>query len=239
MSFLKKQTLHDPQQNWNVNIKTGRKVSRDRPLTSAIVSASFQIVLFSSFPFAFYVISHQRTEGFFSYIGLYPPELRTLFVAGLLFLLFFAATIVLFPILQLSKLVAAPNTVVGRLQHQPLTGRMYSSLAVVAFFQTALSEEIFFRGFLAKRLIDLFGFWWGNFAHAAAYGLIHLILVVSLTGAPLAKRSTAGLFLYTAAVGGSLAFVNEYFGNGSIMPGWGVHGLLNFVLYVVFIRAAR
>ena len=44
-------------------------------------------------------------------------------------------------------------------------------------FQTGLSEEILFRGFLAKRLISRFGFATGNLLQGLVFGILHLSLI--------------------------------------------------------------
>lgn len=44
---------------------------------------------------------------------------------------------------------------------------------MIALFKTPLTEEILFRGFLAKRLISIAGFIKGNLLQSAIFGAIH------------------------------------------------------------------
>ena len=49
----------------------------------------------------------------------------------------------------------------------------FPSAFLFGIIQTGLSEEILFRGFLAKRLISRFGFATGNLPQGLVFGLLH------------------------------------------------------------------
>ena len=105
-------------------------------------------------------------------------------------------------------------------------------LFVGALVQTSLSEEILFRGFIAKRLIERLGFTWGNLLQAAIFAVPHLALLLVPDASPSAAGA-AGLFAYPFAMGWVLAYINERIGNGSIVPSWLAHGLGNLGGYVL------
>ncbi|MCB0588762.1 MAG: CPBP family intramembrane metalloprotease, partial [Phaeodactylibacter sp.] len=91
-------------------------------------------------------------------------------------------------------------------------------------------EEILFRGFLAKRLISVLGYQWGNVLQAAIFGAVHLLLFISLgTGLPF----LAFIFAFTALGAYVTVYLNEKKADGSIIPGWIAHGLANVVSYSV------
>ncbi|NLV74868.1 MAG: CPBP family intramembrane metalloprotease, partial [Chloroflexi bacterium] len=87
---------------------------------------------------------------------------------------------------------------------------------IYAFIQTSLSEEIFFRGFLGKRLIAKLGFGWGNLIQAAVFGALHAVLMYRMIGAVKAGV----IMLYTGTIGWMIGYLNEREAEGSILPGW-------------------
>lgn len=99
--------------------------------------------------------------------------------------------------------------------------------AILAFaiIQTALSEEILFRGFLLKRLSAKLGFWKGNIIQAVIFGGVHLLMVWGQAGV------LAGIVIvvYPMLVAILLGLLNEKVSDGSIIPSWIVHGSLNTI----------
>lgn len=106
------------------------------------------------------------------------------------------------------------------------------SLVLYAGVQTSLSEEILFRGFLAKRLIEWLGFHVGNVLQALIFAAVHVALFLSLAGQELTPARAAFLVLPISLYGWLLGYIKERAGNGSIIPGWLAHGLGNFTAFV-------
>ena len=126
-------------------------------------------------------------------------------------------------------MVLNPPSVTGKLREMPLGLISISVLLIIALLKTSLSEEIFFRGFLAKRLVRVMGFKWGNILQALIFGIIHLVLFRQLT-----KSTTfalAFIFVFSTTAGWVIGFIKEKQGNGSIVPGWIAHGLGNTISY--------
>lgn len=94
---------------------------------------------------------------------------------------------------------------------------------VYAFFNTALSEEILFRGFLLKRLSSKFGFAVGNGVQSVLFGLLHGVMFVPVVGVVKALI----IIVFTSAIGWCMGYVNEKLAGGSIIPSWLIHALAN------------
>jgi membrane protease YdiL (CAAX protease family) len=103
----------------------------------------------------------------------------------------------------------------------------------VAGVKTALTEEIFFRGLIAKRLISWLGFSVGNLIHALIFGAVHLLIFLIPGGPKFTPLLGAAFLLLPGASGWLMAFANEKAGNGSIAPGWMIHALGNAAAYPI------
>ena len=97
------------------------------------------------------------------------------------------------------------------------------AILVYAILNTALSEEILFRGFLLKRISNRFGFVAGNLIQGAMFGLLHGVMFFSSVGAVKAVVIIA----FTGIIGMFMGYVNEKKAGGSIIPSWCIHALAN------------
>src|SRR5690606_4407418 len=113
------------------------------------------------------------------------------------------------------------------------SGTSFLILLLYAWVQTALAEEILFRGFVAQRLIGWLGFALGNFAQALLFGLVHLGLFLALAGQSLTLARSGVLLLAPTVMGWALGYVKNQLGNGSTLPGWWAHGLTNCIAFSV------
>lgn len=101
-------------------------------------------------------------------------------------------------------------------------------ILLMSYVQTALSEEILFRGFLQKRLQKQFGFVTGTAIQAVLFGAAHIIPAFN----QLTLLQGILIFLYPIIPGVLIPILNEKKCNGSIIPGWAFHGTLNVVSHV-------
>ncbi len=97
--------------------------------------------------------------------------------------------------------------------------------------KTALAEEIFFRGFIAKLFVRWMGPVPGNILQALVFALVHVLLFRALTHTP--TPTLAILFALTFMAGWSIGHIKERYASGSIVPGWLAHGFGNTVVYAV------
>ena len=143
-------------------------------LLSSVISAFVQLGLFLVIPFAWWAFTARRSVGFASWIGLRWPtwdgRRARLGVAILAWVVIGAASTALLQSLS------------GDVPAARFAGRGLGGLVPVLLFaivQTSLAEEIFFRGFLGKRVIARWGFAPGNAAQAIAFGILHVAMFAS------------------------------------------------------------
>lgn len=99
-------------------------------------------------------------------------------------------------------------------------------ILLYAFIQTGLAEELFFRGFLAKRLCAAFGFSRGNAIQAIVFGLLHLLLFINY----LPVSSLVAITVLSGINGWIMGWLNEQAAGGSVVPSWMLHSLANLLV---------
>ncbi len=188
-----------------------------------LLSAFLQLGLVILLSLVWYFIRQHKIQGYFSWLGLksskslpWKPMLG-IFLAY--FLLAFLPYLWFYQTgsLQLSDFRA-------QVFHQ--LGWSWQTVLVIlvwSVFQTSLSEEILFRGFLGKRLMARLGFVKGNSLQALLFGSLHTLA--------LAKYNLLAaflVFLLTAGVAYALGWLMAKKADGSIIYGWLIHALTNF-----------
>lgn len=201
---------------------------------NTIVSALVQLAVFTLIPFIVYVITRRRVRGYWGYIGVKAAPAGAL-AAGAAFGLVTAGLMLwLYSAPGLRQLMVDPSTQTGRLNalldEAGVLAWLYTAV-IQALITTALAEEIFFRGFVAKRLIAWRGFAVGNIAQALLFGALHLALLLG-TNAPLTLARWLLVLLIPTVQGWVVAWLNERHGNGSVAPGWAAHATANLVTFI-------
>ena len=189
---------------------------------SELSGAVFQLLLFSSIPFLWWLIGSRKKLYFFKWIGLYRPEWtkplgNTIGIS--------AAAVLLYIALSAISLNCLPDGIT-------LAGSQFSGLGykkilaafLYGFVRTGLSEEILFRGFLLKRVSSRFGFAAGNTIQALCFGLLHGIPFGMLTGS---IPVVIVMPLLPGGFGWFQGWLNEKRFGGSIVPSWLIHGTMN------------
>lgn len=201
-------------------------------LVNELLSTILQIIVFTLIPFIFFLFRKDKRETFFRYIGLYKPTGRSVLYVLSAAGLFLAASIgMIFIDDSIKQALLSPPSVTGKLRLMGLSPESVLVLLTIALFKTSFAEEILFRGFIAKRLINKLGFKPGNFIQAAIFGLIHLLLFWALT-----KTTVTFLifsFLLSFLAGWVIGYIKEKYANGSIIPGWIAHALGNVLSYTI------
>lgn len=137
------------------------------------LNAVIQVVLFALVPFFWWLITARKKESFWSWIGLkkIKTENRKNFVLLLLGSIVFCYALGELAIWLRGDLEAADSAYKG------MGAGAIPSILMYAFGQTALSEELLFRGFLMKRLQAKLGFTPAVVIQAVIFGAIHLLMV--------------------------------------------------------------
>ena len=100
------------------------------------------------------------------------------------------------------------------------------AILIYGLFQTALPEELLFRGFLLKRLASRLSFVVANTIQAALFGMLHGLMFITV----LSWQQTLLIILCTGGIAAYLGFVNEKKSDGSILASWIMHALANVVV---------
>ena len=145
---------------------------------SKLMNGIMELLIVSIIPFITWLIWSRKKVGFFDWIGLKKVEsqkkrrlLLTILGISLLFLLF---SIVVLSWFDSSQTATAAFSGKGM-------GALPAIMAY-AILGTALPEEIFFRGFLLKRMQGKLGFLGANLVQSLLFGLIHALMFIQLTG---------------------------------------------------------
>ncbi|ALE18072.1 hypothetical protein AMC99_02801 [Altererythrobacter epoxidivorans] len=204
-------------------------------LTQEIVNALVQLLLVMAISAAAWAIFARRHSPFREWLGLVKPAKGWLVPSLLLTVAVVAITAPLFLVGPLAELATAEGTVGGNFARSGGSPATYATILVVAFIKTGLTEEIFFRGLIARRLITKLGFKVGNAVQATLFGVIHLALFASPEAPPATIALVFLVFGVPAAAGWLMAWANERYGGGSIAPGWLMHGAGNAIAYSAFL----
>lgn len=186
-------------------------------LLNKIVSGIAQILLFAAIPFIWWCITARKKQSFFKWIGLKKIcNIKTV----LLWIVGVSCAFTLFGVLTL-YMIRGVETATS--EFAGMGARAILPILVYAIFNTALSEELLFRGFLLKRIENKFGFVAGNSVQAVLFGLMHGVMFFSMIG--VMKATLISLFIGMLAW--FMGYINERKAGGSIYPSWIIHAVSN------------
>ena len=195
-------------------------------ISNMLISAIVQVILFSIIPFVWWLICGRKEVGFFKWIGLK----KTIVKNKIKYAVTFVFTIMVMSVLSffiiplfVDKSTLATSQFLGQGMSALIPGLIY------AFLQTSFSEELFFRGFLTKRLINKFGFQVGNLLQSLLFGIMHGLMFMSTVG----LVGTILIILLTGLFGWLMGWINEKQSDGSIVSSWLIHGGGNTISSIV------
>jgi len=197
----------------------------------AIISAVLQILVFTLIPFVVYLVKQKSAKGFLTYIGLKKSNKKANLLA-LLVCLFIALPLLVLSLSDpgLKEIMTNPNSVTGKFRQMGFSTEALAYVIIAAIFKTSFSEEILFRGFIAKRLINITNYKTGNILQAIIFGAIHTALFMTISSNIF---YLAIIFIFPTIGAYFQVYLNEKVANGSIIPGWIAHGLGNLISYSV------
>ena len=193
---------------------------------SKLMNGIMELLIVSIIPFITWLIWSRKKVGFFDWIGLKKVEsqqkrrlLLTILGISLLFLLF---SIVVLSWFDSSQTATAAFSGKGM-------GALPAIMAY-AILGTALPEEIFFRGFLLKRMQGKLGFLGANLVQSLLFGLIHALMFIQLTG----YLKAMAIMTFISLIAYIFGAINEKKAGGSILPSIFTHALANTVVGLLF-----
>ena len=201
-------------------------------LLTEIVSSVLQLFVFTLIPLIVYLIRKKTFKGFFHYTGLHGTTAIAIYWSMVVAVLFLIAGIGLsFISEEIGDMMHDPNSVTGKFKALGFSTTTLIMVLLIAWIKTSLAEEIFFRGFVAKGLMDWLGYSTGNILQSLIFGLVHIGLFWAITQS--GSLALAFIFVFSTAAGYMIGWVKVKMGEGSIVPGWIAHGLGNTISYSV------
>lgn len=200
-------------------------------IVQELINTAVQAAVVFLIAAVFYLFAGKTRGNFLRFIGVYPPISKAMLWALILSCVIVPATIALFFFEPLRSVATADNTIAGDIREHGWNAETLVLILILAFLKTSFTEEVLFRGILAKRFIAWIGFATGNTLHALIFGAIHLLIFVVPGGPEFSWGPALAVFGIPAVIGWLLVFLNEKAGNGSIVPGWFVHGIGNALAY--------
>jgi membrane protease YdiL (CAAX protease family) len=196
-------------------------------LLQTLINTVIQIIVFSIIPFLWWLVSARKKERFLFWVGLkmprYDNKLKVLVVSLSALVLLLLPGIYL--VLSLDNRALLAN---AKFAGTGINGIL--PILLYAVIQTGLCEEIFFRGFLNKRISHKFGAVVGNITQAVLFGLLHGVLLFGSIDIII----VVAVIVFASIVGLLMGYLNEKLSDGSIVPSWIIHSLMNIISSSVF-----
>ncbi len=193
-------------------------------LIQELIDSLIQVVIFTLIPFIVWLVTARKKESFFSWIGLrkFSSSKKECAKYG-------AIAIVICEIvgLTVTKLFLSADWNKSSYSGMGISG--FPCIVLFSYIHTALSEEILFRGFIQKRLQSIFSFKVATIIQAVIFGFAHIVLLLDR----ITFVQGAALVLFPIIPGIMIAYINEKKAEGSIIPGWIMHGTMNLISHML------
>ncbi|UUX34758.1 CPBP family intramembrane glutamic endopeptidase [Fundicoccus culcitae] len=186
---------------------------------SMLASSALQLVVFNVIPFVWWLVTARNEVNFFEWIGL--KKVQSDDKPNLLRMIALVSVVYLLVALFMLYLVRGAQTATSVFEGQGW--RALPAGLVYAFLNTALPEEMLFRGFLLKRLAAKVGGLKANFIQALLFGLLHGLMFYKAVG----FGAVVAIVIFTGSIGWFMGYINEEAAGGSILPSWLIHGISN------------
>lgn len=190
-----------------------------------LLSSIIQIVLIGIIPFIWWLLIKRKQENFFCWIGLKKikkEQLKSIICRTLI-------VIIAFLLLSIYMIFITKDISTAISQFDGLGVKGLISALIYSFVQTSFTEEIFFRGFLLKRIKNKFGFITANIVQSILFALLHCAMFFTLTS----LFNVILITLFTGLIALAMGYINEKESEGSIYPSWCIHGIANLFSSIV------
>lgn len=199
----------------------------------------FVVLIFCALVWGTLRIVRRKTDykvSLFRFLGLHLQGFRwnknfTLLFAGVLGLAVLSTIFQFFFITEFFEITKSDNSPYWQILKSGFSFESVVLALIYCGLKAGLSEEILFRGLIAKRLISKFGYKNGNIAQAFVFWFLHFLLVGAMTKSWLSPMQLIVL-LTIFPISLLFGFANENLGNGSIIPSWILHACMNFATFL-------
>lgn len=199
-------------------------------ILNSLVEALLQLLVFAVIPLIYFGIRNKRIKGFTKDLGFYKPPKGWMKLSVILIVVSFIISLVPLLYLKYSGVISSDALATNNFKSNNFGGSLIIEILLYAVVKTSLSEELFFRGFLGKRLIRRFGFKVGNSVQAILFGLLHGIAFI-----PYGILTVCIVVAFPIVLGYIFGWVNEKKSNGSILPSWVIHGTSNVIAPIIML----
>ncbi len=193
-----------------------------------LISAIIQIIILTVIPFIFYLITHRSAKGFWKWLGFTRAEKIPLKNVVAIFFGFLAVVFIPYIWLYNDGALSYTGFTIDSYKESGWSLQTIATVLVWAIIQTSLSEEIFFRGFLGKRLSHKFGWKIGTSVQAIIFGSLHIMSVWGHGILP-----AVIVFMLTGGIGFMLGWLSMRKSDESIIYGWSIHAMVNIVSSII------
>lgn len=197
-------------------------------LVNQLISAVLQLLILTAIPFLWYIVSSRKAAGFLQWIGLKPAVQAPAKEITAVFAGFALVTLLPYWYLYRTGSLTYSGFTVDSYRQSGWSIQTILVILIWAVLQTALSEEIFFRGFLCKRFCTVWGWKTGSATQAVIFGAIHL---PSVWGRGILPALV--VFLLTGGIGFALGWLSQRRAEGSILYGWFIHAVVNILSTII------
>ena len=184
-----------------------------------VVSSLLEIVLFAIIPFIYWVAIDRKHSAFLDWLGfkkVKKHDFKQVFVPLLVMTVLFLL-VSLFILFRLKGVSTATTVFRGG------GFKVLPAILIYGLFNTALPEELFFRGFLLKRLMQKLAFPLANTIQSLCFALIHGFMFLKQLDVGSIMMITGFIFVIAYGMG----YINEKKAQGSIVPSWLIHAAAN------------
>ena len=195
-------------------------------LIQSLLDSIVQLLLFSFIPFIWWLIFWRKKEKFLPWLGIKKPIMENKRLVALYICLFLVVSTLSNIFLEV---VQTSETAVGQIQGTGIIA--LCSALLFGMVKTGAAEEILFRGFLAKRLIQRLGFTLGNILQAFLFGIMHVVLFQVAISIDVFQSLIIFLIPFLTSL--LFGYVNEKKADGSIIPSWLMHGIGNVIAAII------
>lgn len=186
-------------------------------LVNEFINLILNLIIFSFIPFIWYIVKERTLKGFINSLGIYKTPQKNYAEIFFPILIIYIATLVVMIIVYLLGFSGRSS-----LGIQNVTGITLFLYLLLFGLKTGLAEEIFFRGFIAKKLINKIGFLKGNIIQAAVFALPHFVMKGTSSQIDIVFRIINAFLL-----GYTFGYIMHKRSGGSIIPIILAHIIIN------------